>query len=172
MLVRLLVRFALGEMSGLLVRRPDSWWDGRTLGDIFGLLVRPLDSWWDAWNVGEINYHQDDNVQHWFWLPKSKKRWWQWCLFNDGEHFEMVARKLPVIRPKVDGPSELIEGSKWMGQKTQSGRSRSVQYIFFSRSVKLDGPQMSKCMTQNCRSGRSESVKVEGLKIFRTLSAM
>ena len=89
------------------------------------------------------------------------------------EHFEMVARKLPVIRPKVDGPSELIEGSKWMGQKTQSGRSRSVQYIFTSKkSVKLDGPQMSKCMTQNCQSGRSESVKVEGLKIFRTLSAM
>ena len=170
MLVRLLVRFALGEMSGLLVRRPDSWWDGRTLGDIFGLLVRPLDSWWDAWNVGEINYHQDDNVQHWFWLPKSKKRWWQWCLFNDGEHFEMVARKLPVIRPKVNGPSELIEGSKWMGQKTQSGRSRSVQYIFLPGVS--NGPQMSKFMTQNCQSGRSESVKVEGLKIFRTLSAM
>ena len=68
MLVRLLVRFALGETSGLLVRRPDSWWDGRTLGDIFGLLVRPLDSWWDFWTLGEINYHQDNNIQHWFWL--------------------------------------------------------------------------------------------------------
>ena len=68
MLVRLLVRFALGETSGLLVRRPDSWWDGRTLGDIFGLLVRPLDSWWDFWTLGEINYRQDNNIQHWFWL--------------------------------------------------------------------------------------------------------
>ena len=73
MLVRLLVRFALGEMIRLLVRRSDSWWDGRTLGDIFGLLVRPLDSWWDAWNVGEINYHQDNNVQHWFGLRYCKQ---------------------------------------------------------------------------------------------------
>ena len=64
-------------------------------------------------------------------------------------------------------------GSKWTviwlkvdflldESKGRSGRSKSV---------KVDGPEVTNWTVLKCQTGRSESVKVDGPQIFRTLSA-
>ena len=58
-LVRILVKFSLGEMGGLLVKSKKSWRNQKYLGEIDGLLVKWVDSWWNQKDLGEIIFRQD-----------------------------------------------------------------------------------------------------------------
>ena len=44
-LVRILVKFSLGEMGGLLVKSKKSWRNQKYLGEIGSILVKLMDSW-------------------------------------------------------------------------------------------------------------------------------
>ena len=55
-------------------------------------------------------------------------------------------------------------GRSWVkvdGHSTKSGRSLGI-YL----SIKVDGLKVSNWTVQKCQTGRSESVKVDGLKLL------
>ena len=51
---RILAKFSLSEMGGLLAKSKKSWWNQKYLGEIGAILVKWIGSWWNELTLGEI----------------------------------------------------------------------------------------------------------------------
>ena len=79
-LARILAKFSLGEMGGLLVKSKKPWWNQKYLGEIGAILVKWIDSWWNELTLGEIR-----NILVKLYFAKIKPNTDYLCVQTNGE---------------------------------------------------------------------------------------
>ena len=83
----------------------------------------------------------------------------KWTVLSQTGHLSHSGRSRTI----VDGLLSQ-SGRSWVkvdGHSTKSGRSNGINL-----SIKVDGPKVSNWTVQKCQTGRSKSVKVDGLKLL------